>query len=55
MANDTFEKAIRQSMKLYWNKPEEFNKNASMKGRKYNKEYFDSMKPSKDKEEKKEY
>ena len=49
MADVTFEKAIRDSMKMYWKKNDRHNKLGSFKDKKYNKSYFDSISPKKDK------
>jgi hypothetical protein len=39
----TFEDMVRKSMRLYWNKTDEFDEMSSNKSRKYNKKYFDAF------------
>jgi len=39
----TFEDAIRQSIKTYWEKADDFDGLETSKNRKYNKKYFDSV------------
>lgn len=46
------EDAIRKMIKMYWEQQDEYSEMSSLKGKKYTKKYFDSVRETKETKDK---